>query len=197
MSSQNTSENDDSLPRDDAIAFYWRKLILAGILVLFIATNIALVRRYRYEKNKRIELDLKYQQYQASLGAAGLQQAANWQAELQTWPIVETGVMLIQQKKFKEALAKFDTIANTGFEHVPVVYFFRGQVLYELGEYERAIRDFSKYYDIIASSHYTLFLRAKCYLGLDKKDLAIDDLEQAVQHVENFEEAQALLKTLK
>ncbi|BBM84061.1 hypothetical protein [Candidatus Uabimicrobium amorphum] len=196
MSSQNTSENNDTLPGDSAV-FYWRKLILAGILVLFIATNIALVKRYRYEKKMRVELVDKYQKIRSSLEAAGLQQAANWQAELQTWPIIEEGAILIQQKKYKEALKKFDTIASTGFEHVPIVYFFRGQVFGELGEHERAIRDLSKYYDIIASSHYTLYLRAKSYLGLGEKKLAIEDLKQAIQHAGNFAEAEALLKTIK
>ncbi|WP_372368242.1 hypothetical protein [Candidatus Uabimicrobium sp. HlEnr_7] len=197
MSSEDTSENNDSLPSDDAVVFYWRKLILAGILVLFIATNIALVRSYRREKSKRIELDNKYKKYQTNLGAIGLQEAANWQAELQTWPIIEEGAMLIQQQKYKEALTRFDIIANTNFEHVPIVYFFRGQALYELGEYKRAIHDFSKYYDIIATSHYTLFLRAKSYLKIGEKQLATEDLEQAIQHVGTFEEAETLLKTLK
>lgn len=196
MSSENTPEKDDSLPGDSAI-FYWPKLILAGVLVLFIATNIALVRSYRYEKRKRLELDKKYQVYKSSLESSGFQEVANWQAELLTWPIVEESAILIQQEKYSVALDKLNQIAAIGFARVPSAYFFRGQAFHALGKYQNAVEDFSKYYDVIASSHYALFFRAKSYLKLNKQQLAIEDLEQAIQHAGSFAEAETLLKTLK
>lgn len=185
-------QEENDLPLNSTV-FYWPKLILAGLLILFIATNIALVRRYRYEKNLRVNLEKKQQGYKKSLKQAGLQEMVSWQGELKAWPIVEEGMVLFYQKKYKEALEKFNLIIDAGLKNIPIAYFFRAQIFYELEQYENCITDMTIYKDIIVSSHYALFIRAKSYKHLGKEKLAISDLEQAIAETDNFTQAKDLL----
>lgn len=179
----------------------WVMIGLSGMCVLLIACNIALLQRYRWERNGRLkerEERLKLQQAEATYKQLRIQQAlqekGTWEKEIRVLRhALEEALDCWHDREYSQVIT---SLGEHDYSSLPIAYYIRGLSHVELKQDAKALQDLSDYIDHVCFSNYARLKRAEIYLRHDRVALAIEDLKEALYHRDDFTPARQLLDKL-
>lgn len=173
----------------------WLTLVLLVTGVLLLTCNIALWRRYQWERQQRISWEKKDQDKRTLLQSLGMQEIGRWQAEIVTHRHLDQAVESLRLEKY-DAVVKSVDEAVAGDPENPLAYYLRGIARQALQQDESALEDFTRYLHYVPVSVYALWHRAQIYAGQKRIQEARENLQEALGYQPDFTPAQSLLKHL-
>lgn len=177
----------------------WLNILLGGVCVLLIACNIALMQKYRKERDFRThlqkQLEEESQQRQRQIIEAGLIEQAEMEMEVRFWrPALEKAIIQLKNGEYSKVLQTLPP--EYDYSSHPIAHYLRAQSFSGLGQEEQAIREFSIYIESVGLTAYARLARAQLYRNQGQNERAIADLQDALEYQPDLKEAQLLLREL-
>jgi tetratricopeptide (TPR) repeat protein len=154
----------------------WSKIVFIAMVIILIASNVGIIRAYKKEHQRRVDLQQEVNERKQHLESLGLAEVTRWQAELKGWQSIEQGLHFFTAAQYADALAHFAQAIKDSPD-MEILYYLRGYTHLQLQNYEQATQDFTTYVNAIPFSTHGYFLRAQCYYHQQQFSLAQDDVD--------------------